>query len=270
MAFSSLSLSTTPSTTTCSLHSKRPHHLPLLAFHSNQHLFPLSISLPSPPSSTPARLRISLCAAAKSQTGPVKKRAPSPTNDNKKKKRKGGSGGGNSEDLSFGDVEIVDSSGGGVSNSRSLGFHPTPLPNPPAGFVVDDHGKVLMASSKRIASIVDPTNNFPLECVIRRVFRSSRGDECMLLCPVDTPVQILKSTNIDGWSAWGRGGGGHKKYKSRCSGSLKIIMKQMHNWVRGKWNIIKPRGKSKPTVVSLLAFMFRSLGHGEFHNPKSY
>ncbi|KAM1052578.1 hypothetical protein ACFX13_000169 [Malus domestica] len=201
MAFSSLSLSTTPSTTTCSLHSKRPHHLPLLAFHSNQHLFPLSISLPSPPSSTPARLRISLCAAAKSQTGPVKKRAPSPTNDNKKKKRKGGSGGGNSEDLSFGDVEIVDSSGGGVSNSRSLGFHPTPLPNPPAGFVVDDHGKVLMASSKRIASIVDPTNNFPLECVIRRVFRSSRGDECMLLCPVDTPVQILKSTNIDGWSA---------------------------------------------------------------------
>lgn len=48
----------------------------------------------------------------------------------------------------------MDSSGGGVSNSRSLGFHPTPLPNPPAGFVVDDHGKVLMASSKRIASIV--------------------------------------------------------------------------------------------------------------------
>lgn len=33
---------------------------------------------------------------------------------------------------------------------------------------------------------VDPTNNFPLECVIRRVFGSSRGDECMLLCPVDT------------------------------------------------------------------------------------
>ncbi|KAJ6917752.1 hypothetical protein NC652_019932 [Populus alba x Populus x berolinensis] len=50
-------------------------------------------------------------------------------------------------------------------------------------------------------AVVDPTNNYPLECVIRRIFRSSRGDECMLLCPADTPVQILKSVNIDGWSA---------------------------------------------------------------------
>ncbi|PKI31690.1 hypothetical protein CRG98_047900 [Punica granatum] len=58
-----------------------------------------------------------------------------------------------------------------------------------------------MASNKRLATIVDPTNNFPLECVIRRVFRSSRDEECMLLCPVDTPVQILKSTNVYGWSA---------------------------------------------------------------------
>jgi hypothetical protein len=40
-----------------------------------------------------------------------------------------------------------------------------------------------------------------LDCVIRRVFTSSKGEDCMLLCPVDTPVQILKSTNIDGWSA---------------------------------------------------------------------
>ncbi|ONI14381.1 hypothetical protein PRUPE_4G278200 [Prunus persica] len=201
MAFS---VSTTPSTTS-SLHLKQAHYFPLFTFHFNQ-LFPLSVSFPTP-SSTPTRLHISVCAAAKSQTGPVKKRSPSGTNNNKKKKRKGG-GGGDSEDLSLSDVEIVDNLGaGGVgssgsgSSSRSLGFHPTPLPKPPAGFVVDDHGKVLMASSKRIASIVDPTNNFPLECVIRRVFRSSRGDECMLLCPVDTPVQILKSTNIDGWSA---------------------------------------------------------------------
>ncbi|KAL5554951.1 hypothetical protein UlMin_037187 [Ulmus minor] len=49
--------------------------------------------------------------------------------------------------------------------------------------------------------LVDPTNNFPLECVIRKIYKSLRGDECMLLCPVDTLVQILKSTNIDGWSA---------------------------------------------------------------------
>jgi hypothetical protein len=84
----------------------------------------------------------------------VKKRPPSPTTTNKKKKRKGGE----SKDLSFSEVEIVDDFGAGSSDSgsdsRSLGYHPTPLPKPPAGFVVDDHGKVLMASSKRIASIV--------------------------------------------------------------------------------------------------------------------
>ncbi|MQM14514.1 hypothetical protein Taro_047447 [Colocasia esculenta] len=79
--------------------------------------------------------------------------------------------------------------------------HPSPLPKPPAGFVVDPHGKVLLVSSKRIATVVDSTSNLPLECVIRRVFHSSQGQECMLLCPVDTPVQILKSTNFTGWSA---------------------------------------------------------------------
>ncbi|XP_071722518.1 uncharacterized protein [Rutidosis leptorrhynchoides] len=58
-----------------------------------------------------------------------------------------------------------------------------------------------MASNKRIVTIVDQANNNPLECVVRRVFRSSQGDECMLLCPVDMPVQILKSVNFEGWSA---------------------------------------------------------------------
>ncbi|XP_020592735.1 uncharacterized protein LOC110033173 [Phalaenopsis equestris] len=79
--------------------------------------------------------------------------------------------------------------------------HPSPVPKPPAGFVLDDCGRVLFTCNKRIATIVDATNDLPLECVIRRVFQSSHGDECMLLCPVDTPVQILKSTNFNGWSA---------------------------------------------------------------------
>nr|XP_011468271.1 PREDICTED: uncharacterized protein LOC101314992 isoform X2 [Fragaria vesca subsp. vesca] len=179
------------STPTSTLHR---FHL-LSSCHSNQ-LFPVSLSLPIP---TRTLLLISCCAAAKPHTGPVNKNRspPSPANNKTKgkKKRKG-------KDVSISKVEIVDDDFGGEdSDSRSLSYNPTPLPKPPAGFVVDDHGRVLMASSKRIASIVDPTNNFPLECVIRRVFRSSRGDECMLLCPVDTPVQILKSTNIDGWSA---------------------------------------------------------------------
>nr|DAD24688.1 TPA_asm: hypothetical protein HUJ06_026152 [Nelumbo nucifera] len=50
---------------------------------------------------------------------------------------------------------------------------------------------------------VDSTNNLPLECIIRRVFKSFQRDDCMLLCAVDTPVQIFKSTNVYGWSADG-------------------------------------------------------------------
>lgn len=86
-------------------------------------------------------------------------------------------------------------------DDASLANSPPTIPKPPAGFVIDETGRVLMASKKRIATVVDPTNNSPLDCVIRRVFTSSKGEDCMLLCPVDTPVQILKSTNIDGWSA---------------------------------------------------------------------
>ncbi|PIA47504.1 hypothetical protein AQUCO_01400266v1 [Aquilegia coerulea] len=80
-------------------------------------------------------------------------------------------------------------------------YQPASLPKPPAGFVLDPNGNVALVSSKRIVTIVDSTVNLPLECVIRRVFRSSKGDDCMLLCPVDTPVQVLKSTNAEGWSA---------------------------------------------------------------------
>jgi len=89
------------------------------------------------------------------------------------------------------------------SSSSSLATFNSPptIPKPPAGFVINETGRVLMASKKRITTVIDPTNNSPLDCVIRRVFTSSKGEDCMLLCPVDTPVQILKSTNIDGWSA---------------------------------------------------------------------
>ncbi|KAK3141047.1 hypothetical protein QOZ80_4BG0328880 [Eleusine coracana subsp. coracana] len=75
------------------------------------------------------------------------------------------------------------------------------MPKPPAGFVLDDQGRCIAAASKRIVTIIDDTNNRPLECIIRRVFRSSQDHECMLLCPVDMPVQVLKSTNFSGWVA---------------------------------------------------------------------
>ncbi|KAJ7945127.1 BTB/POZ domain-containing protein TNFAIP1 isoform 2 [Quillaja saponaria] len=193
-----LSMSSTAERTLKSF-SVQSHYFPYFSFHFKQP-FP---SFPIPNSSF-RRLRIPLCHAAKPQTGPVKKRSESPANK-KKKKSKSKGGGDNSDGLNMRDVEIVDELGidedGPSASSSSLGYHPMPLPKPPAGFVVDDQGKVVMASTKRLAIIVDPANNFPLECVIRRVFRSSEGEECMLLCPVDTPVQILKSTNIDGWSA---------------------------------------------------------------------
>ncbi|KAG2575958.1 hypothetical protein PVAP13_7KG360100 [Panicum virgatum] len=75
------------------------------------------------------------------------------------------------------------------------------MPKPPAGFVLDDKGRCIAAASKRIVTIIDDANNRPLECMIRRVFRSSQDHDCMLLCPVDMPVQVLKSTNFSGWIA---------------------------------------------------------------------
>ncbi|KAM0839508.1 hypothetical protein ACQ4PT_060276 [Festuca glaucescens] len=75
------------------------------------------------------------------------------------------------------------------------------MPKPPAGFVLDDQGRCIAAASKRIVTIMDDANNRPLECIIRRVFSSTQDHECLLLCPVDMPVQVLKSTNFSGWIA---------------------------------------------------------------------
>uniref|UniRef100_A0A2P2KTN9 Uncharacterized protein LOC101314992 isoform X2 n=1 Tax=Rhizophora mucronata TaxID=61149 RepID=A0A2P2KTN9_RHIMU len=197
------------------------------------HTLQLSLANPYPSSSSsPLLLLLPVCRATKSQSGgapQVSKRLPSSepsANSQKKKKtkrkkKKNSPTFADNLDDDDDDVKIVrnvdgiddhdydgdddykDSNLNSNSSSLSHRQHPPsmPLPKPPAGFVVDDTGRVLMASTKRIAAIVDPSNNSPLECIIRRVFRSSRGDKCMLLCPVDTPVQMLKSTNIDGWSA---------------------------------------------------------------------
>lgn len=134
----------------------------------------------------------------------MKKRQSSSSSTNNKKPVKkntknGGSGPGFKK--GFGVNEEEDDEFEETSSSSKVRYQPLPLPKPPAGFLVDDQGRVVAVSDRRIATIVDPANNFPLECVIRRVFRSSQGDECMLLCPIDTPVQILKSTNFEGWSA---------------------------------------------------------------------
>ncbi|CAK8567973.1 unnamed protein product [Lathyrus sativus] len=135
------------------------------------------------------RLQPIICSA--SNVKPKKHSSSSSTenknlnNNHKKKKNNNKSG-----------AEASDSN----SASGSSRIHiPTQLPRPPAGFVVDDTGKLLKSSNDRLARLVDPANNLPLECVIRRVFTSSEGDECVLLCPLDMPVHVLQSTG-DGWS----------------------------------------------------------------------
>ncbi|XP_071698408.1 uncharacterized protein [Rutidosis leptorrhynchoides] len=191
-----------------------PNYTPLLNPKFNQ--LSLFSSLSIHPKSNPNKFspkKHFFCFAAKQQqqqpTGPVKKQRQSSSNSKKPVKNKnknsgfnkgfGGSSSVNDEDND--EFDEMTSSSSSSSSKSKVRYQPVPLPKPPAGFLVDDQGRVVAVSDRRIATIVDPANNFPLECVIRRVFRSSQGDECMLLCPIDTPVQILKSANFEGWSA---------------------------------------------------------------------
>ncbi|KAJ4913793.1 hypothetical protein Rs2_08414 [Raphanus sativus] len=160
--------------------------------------FPVSLSVSSP-SNTRRHLRLSITSALNPQT---KKASTGGSNGNggstNKKRKKKGKSPNLKENWEVRDALVLKEDD---DDDASLANSPPTIPKPPAGFVIDETGRVLMASKKRIATVVDPTNNSPLDCVIRRVFTSSKGEDCMLLCPVDTPVQILKSTNIDGWSA---------------------------------------------------------------------
>ncbi|XP_010432556.1 PREDICTED: uncharacterized protein LOC104729910 [Camelina sativa] len=171
--------------------------------------FPVSLSVSSPKSTR--HLRLVIISAVNPQTGQPTKKASTGTgggnsnsSTNKKRKKKGKTAK-PVDDWELRDADGLDEDDDSdySSSSRSLATFNSPptIPKPPAGFVIDETGRVLMASKKRIATVIDPTNSSPLDCVIRRVFTSSKGEDCMLLCPVDTPVQILKSTNIDGWSA---------------------------------------------------------------------
>lgn len=142
------------------------------------------------------------CLAAKQSTNPVnKKRKKKPSTDYNSNTKSSSSSSKKKSDVykGFGVNEFVVEEVGDDEDEEAAAYQS--MPKPPAGFVVDEQGKVLMVANKRIVTIVDSTNNFPLDCVVRRVFKSSRGDDCLLLCPVDMPVQIMKSTNFEGWSA---------------------------------------------------------------------
>ncbi|GAU25395.1 hypothetical protein TSUD_70480 [Trifolium subterraneum] len=169
-----------------------------------QPFFPISISFQNPNSYSTTT--ISCTATSKSQTGPInrnKTTSSSSTSKKKKKKKK------NSETLNLDDDFQVlgefsldaDVRNAVIGSNLSLyNFSDDmPLPEPPTGFSVDKNGVVQLTSTNRLATIVDPSVNLPLECVIRRVFRNSDRDECMLLNPVDTPVLVLKST-LDGFT----------------------------------------------------------------------
>lgn len=68
------------------------------------------------------------------------------------------------------------------------------LAKPPAGFVLDGAGNVVLMAplENRIVSLVDPATKRPLGCVVRRSFLSTDGVECLLVTPVDMALQVLK------------------------------------------------------------------------------
>ncbi|KAL1814082.1 hypothetical protein ACET3Z_024147 [Daucus carota] len=170
---------------------------------------PLSLSFLNPNPRKPVSSLRFTCRAAKQSTNPVnkkRKKKPNPDYNNNKISGNGNYKNKKNSDVyrGFGANDFVVEHGDVDDDEEEVedeGEAYQSMPKPPAGFVVDEQGKVLMVSNKRIVTIVDSTNNFPLDCVVRRVFRSSRGDDCLLLCPVDMPVQIMKSTNFEGWSA---------------------------------------------------------------------
>ncbi|KAI5384135.1 hypothetical protein KIW84_071231 [Lathyrus oleraceus] len=178
---------------------------PAFMFNSNvavkQSFSSISISFINPKSYPTVRIN---CRAAKSRNH-QKSSSSTPKKKTKKKNSAVEFDGSESRNK---DVEVlrefpVDSGfqnvGTGLDSSLNYDDDSMTVPRPPTGFSVDNDGSVSITSTNRLVTIIDPDNNLPLECLIRRVFKSSEREECMLVCPVDTPVYISKSTD-DGWS----------------------------------------------------------------------
>lgn len=99
------------------------------------------------------------CYAAAKQ--PKSGGAPPPTATTKKKRKPPSK---SSSKKLVGDDFEIEKNGDGVevlespSESAQSSYPALPLPKPPAGFVLDEQGRVLMASNKRIATIVRFSN----------------------------------------------------------------------------------------------------------------
>ena len=122
-------------------------------------VLPTSISILSP--SITSLPLLHTCQAARSATGPLNKSSSSSSSassSKKKKKKRTKNNGGAGANNNLRDVEIVKGEVDSADedfDSNSNSYRPTmPLPKPPAGFLVDESGRVVMVSNKRIATIV--------------------------------------------------------------------------------------------------------------------
>lgn len=121
--------------------------------------FPVSLSVSSP--NNTRHLRLLITSALNPQTGqPTKKTSTGSGSTNKKRKKKGKTAN-PKENWELRDADVFEEDDDGSdysssSSSRSLTTFNSPptIPKPPAGFVIDETGRVLMASKKRIATVV--------------------------------------------------------------------------------------------------------------------
>eukprot|EP00850_Spirogloea_muscicola_P017913 SM000158S02045 [mRNA] locus=s158:220504:224468:- [translate_table: standard] len=96
----------------------------------------------------------------------------------------------------LGEAHVGDLSARAVKDwdaDRGQGLAQLPLPAPPAGFILDSAGEVVLVApaEKRVVTLVDPATGWPLECVVRRSFASSNGVQLLLVLPLDVPLQIF-------------------------------------------------------------------------------
>jgi hypothetical protein len=99
-----------------------------------------------------SRLQPIICSSSNvqpkkhSSSSSTKNKNKNLTNNDKKKKKKNNNYKSN--------VEISDSNSTSTSKSSLPPHVPTPLPKPPAGFIVDDTGKLLSSSNDQLATLV--------------------------------------------------------------------------------------------------------------------
>ncbi|GJP30399.1 hypothetical protein CLOM_g1037 [Closterium sp. NIES-68] len=105
-----------------------------------------------------------------------------------------GRGGGEGSDM---EDEDEDDDGGDSEEEAALKL---PMPSPPAGFVLDDEGEVVLAApaERRTLTIHDPITNRSLDCVIRRAFSNALGVPFFLLHPLDTPIMFFRISGRTG------------------------------------------------------------------------